>query len=136
MCDKAISGKFEFKRLFEIGLNKNGLSLTFAFFLSQGITNAAFFFNAISSQEKKTGSMNDESDNSEDDQEASPIPITSSQQLENPTLVNKSLWPAITYWLALTTPNGAPANPLVVHRALLDCGVGVTAYQVNHQVEN
>ena len=137
LCDKAISGKFEFKRLFEIGLNKNGLSLTCAFSLPQGITNAAFFFSAISSQEKKKGSINDESDNSEDDQEASPIPITSSQQLVdgNPTLVNKSLWPAITYWLALTTPNGAPANPLVVHRALLDCGVGVTANQVNNQLE-
>ena len=43
LCDKAISGKFEFKSLFEIGLNKNGLSLTFSFSLSQGITNAAFF---------------------------------------------------------------------------------------------
>ena len=95
MCDKAISGKFEFKSFFEIGLNENGLSLTCAFSLSQGITNAAFFFSAISSQEKKKGSINDESDNSEDDQEASPIPITSSQQLVdgNPTLVNKSLWP-------------------------------------------
>ena len=117
---------------------ENGLSLTCAFSLSQGITNAAFFFSAISSQEKKKGSINDGSDNSEDDQEASPIPITSSQQLVdgNPTLVNKSLWPAITYWLALTTPNGAPANPLVVHRALLGCGVGVTANQVNNQLEN
>ena len=50
----------------------------------------------------------------------------------NPTLVNKSLWPGINYWLALTTPNGAPANPLIVHRALLKCGVAVTANQVLH----
>lgn len=109
-----------------------------SFFFCQGITNAAFFFSAISTQEKKKGSINEESDDSEDDQETSSIPITSSQQLVdgNPTLVNKSLWPAITYWLALTTPNGAPANPLVVHRALLDCGVGVTANQVNHQLEH
>ncbi|KAL9960800.1 hypothetical protein ACROYT_G034302 [Oculina patagonica] len=100
-----------------------------------GITNAAFFFSAISTQEKKKGSINEESDDSEDDQETSSIPITSSQQLVdgNPTLVNKSLWPSIAYWLALTTPNGAPANPLVVHRALLDCGVGVTANQVQFQ---
>ena len=60
------------------------------------------------------------------DQETSPVPRTSSQQLVNgdPTLVDKSLWSAITY--------GAPANPLMVHRALLNCGVGVTAYQVKH----
>jgi len=61
--------------------------------LSQRITNAAFFFSAISAQEKKNGSINGESDNSEDDQEASPIPVTSSWQLVNgnTTLVNKLL---------------------------------------------
>lgn len=93
MCHKAISGKLEFKSLFEIGLHKNGLSLTFAFSLSQGITIAAFFFSAISAQEKKKGSINDESDNREDDQEASPSPVMSSQQLVdgNTTLVSKSL---------------------------------------------
>ena len=32
--------------------------------------------------------------------------------------------------LALTTSNGAPANPPVVHQALLECGMGVTANQV------
>ena len=85
-------------------------------------------------QEKKKGTINEESDDSEDDQEPSPVPRTSSQQLfdGNPTLVDKSLWPAIAYWLALTTPNGAPANPLVVHRGLLNCGVDVTAYLVKH----
>lgn len=53
LCDKTISGKFEFKSLFEIGLNKNGLSLSFAFSLSQCITDAAFFFSAISYHIKK-----------------------------------------------------------------------------------
>ena len=97
------------------------------------IPNTAFYFSAISTQEKKNGSINEESEDSEgEDDEPSPVPSTFSEQLlnGNPTRVNKSLWPAITYWLALTTPNGAPANPLVVHRALLECGVAVTANQV------
>ena len=81
----------------------------------------------------KIGSINEESEDSEvEDDELSPVPSTSSEQLldGNPTRVNKSLWPAITYWLALTTPNGALANPLGVHRALLECGMAVTTNQV------
>ena len=70
------------------------------------IPNTAFFFSAISTQEKKKGSINEESEDSEEEHDQSPVPSTFSQQWlnENPTLVNKSLWPAITYWLALTTP--------------------------------
>ena len=30
----------------------------------------------------------------------------------------------------MITPNGAPANPITVHRALLECGVDATAKQV------
>ena len=101
-------------------------------FLFTAIPNTAFFFSAISSHEKKKGSINEESEDSEEEHEPSPVPSTFSQQLldGNPTVINKSLWPGITYWLALTTPNGAPANPLVVHRALLECGMGVKATQV------
>ena len=90
-----------------------------------------FFFSAIATQEKKKGSI-EESDDSDDDGENSPVPSTQSEQMVNgnPTLVNKSLWPAINYWLALTKPNGAPENPLIVHRALLKCGVAVTVDRV------
>ena len=61
---------------------------------------------------RKKGSINEESEYSKDDQETSPIPSTLSQQLVdgNPTCVNKSLWPAIAYWLALTTPNFKSQN--------------------------
>ena len=41
----------------------------------------------------------------------------------HPALVNKKLLPAINYWIALNTPNGAPTNPITIHRALLECGV-------------
>ena len=87
----------------------------------------AFFFSAIASQEKKKGSFNentDEESSSEDE-----IPRWFSQQwLEgNLTNVNKSLCPAIAYWVALTTVNGTPASPISVHKALLNSGLEVTA---------
>ena len=79
-----------------------------------------FFFSSVATQEKKKGII-ERSDTSDDDGQRSPVPSTQSEQMVNgsPTLVNKSLWPAINYCLALTTPNGASANPLIVHRALL-----------------
>ena len=96
------------------------------------IFNAAFFFSAISTHEKKKGNVQEESEESEEEPEPSPVPSTSSEQWldGSRTRVNKLLWPSLTYWIALTSPNGAPANPLVVHRTLLECGMGVTAKQV------
>ena len=49
---------------------------------------------------------------------------------EHPTIINNKLCPSINYWIALTTPNGAPANPIVIHRALLEYGVETVAQQV------
>ena len=103
------------------------------YFLLSGIPNATFFFSAIGTQERKGNIKENENCNSDDEnQEYDSVPSTQSEQYldGSPTLVNKSLWPAISYWLALTTPNGAPANPLVVHRALLECGISVKASQV------
>ena len=82
-----------------------------------------FFFSSVATQEKKKGII-ERSDTSDDDGQRSPVPSTQSEQMVNgsPTLVNKSLWPAINYCLALTTPHGASANPLIVHRALLWSG--------------
>ncbi|KAJ7376359.1 hypothetical protein OS493_035102 [Desmophyllum pertusum] len=105
-----------------------------------GIPNVAFFFSAISTQEKKKATMYEESDDQSDqvtDEEldSSQVPSSTTQQWldGNLTSVNKSLCPAISYWVALTTPNGAPASPISVHRALLNCGVEVTANQVQFQ---
>ena len=91
-----------------------------------------FFFSAISTHEKKKGNVQEESEEGEEEPEPSPVPSTSSEQWldGSRTRVNKLLWPSLTYWIALTSPNGAPANPLVVHRTLLECGMGVTAKQV------
>ena len=38
--------------------------------------------------------------------------------------------PSVSYWIALTTPNGAPTSPLAIHRALLECRVDVFTNQV------
>ena len=132
LCDREISGLTT--QLFAAFLLKLSFSLKTNFdLIFSGIPNAAFFFSAVATQEKKKGSI-EESDDSDDDGERSLVPSTQSEQMVNgnPTLVNKSLCPAINYWLALTTPNGAPANPLIVHRALLKCGVAVTANQVSY----
>ena len=107
--------------------------LTFdAFYLCyiSGIQNVAFFFSAISSQEKRSGCINEETDN--ESSSGDDIPSSISQQwLEgNLTSINKLLCPAISYWVALTTINGAPASPISVHKALLNCGLDVTATQV------
>ncbi|CAH3146160.1 unnamed protein product [Porites lobata] len=100
------------------------------------IHNVAFFFSAIGSQEKKKGSINentDEESSSEDE-----IPSSFSQQwLEgNLTNVNKSLCSAIAYWVALTTVNGAPASPISVHKTLLNSGLEVTATQFQEGKES
>ena len=133
LCDREISGSTQLLVALEI-LKLSFMTLKNNFDWSfSGIPNAAFFFSAVATQEKKKGSI-EESDDSDDDGERSPVPSTQSEQMVNgnPTVVNKSLWPAINYWLALTTPNGAPANPLIVHRAVLKCGVAVTANQVSY----
>ena len=77
------------------------------------------FLYCYSQPREKKGSIyedTDEESSSEDE-----IPGSFSQQwLEgNLTNVNKSLCPAIAYWVALTTVNGAPASPISVHKAPL-----------------
>lgn len=101
----------------------------------------AFFFSAISAQRPPKGrgkkqpcTAEPESDDSNDEV------VTSSQVASNTsqawlsnhsTVVDEKLRPTINYWIVLTTPNGAPANPIFIHRALLDCDVETTANQVH-----
>jgi len=75
----------------------------------------------------------------EDSEESNDQTVTSSQVVstnrqewivEYRSIVDKRLSSAVVYWIALTTPNGAPANPLTVHRALHECGVETLAHQV------
>lgn len=111
---------------------------------STGIKSVAFFFSAISTQgpkkqpSKKGGGGNDEhvhGAESGDDDLITPSQVSSSASQtwvsEHPSIINGKLRPSLSYWVAVTTPNGAPANPITFHRALLECGVEATANQVN-----
>lgn len=98
----------------------------------------AFFFSAISTQTLKKSTNTREShktsqDNGSDEEDLlSQIASNASKEWveSNPTVVNRKLSPSLSYWIALATPNGAPANPLVIHRCLLECGVEPVANQV------
>ncbi|KAJ7378897.1 hypothetical protein OS493_019588 [Desmophyllum pertusum] len=109
----------------------------------QGIKSVAFFFSAISTQgpkkqpSKKGGGGNDEhvhGAESGDDDLITPSQVSSSASQtwvsEHPSIINGKLRPSLSYWVAVTTPNGAPANPITFHRALLECGVEATANQI------
>lgn len=79
---------------------------------------------------EKSGCINEETENENSSGDDIPSSITQQWLEGNLTNVNKSLCPAISYWVALTTINGAPASPISVHKALLNCGLDVTATQV------
>ena len=108
------------------------------------IKNMAFFFSAISAQgrkkskEKKKTNKDGEDSDENVDKVLTPCQVASSATQEwlakHPTVINDELRPSVEYWIALTTPNGAPANPLTIHRALLDCDVDTTAKQVHQSL--
>lgn len=43
------------------------------------------------------------------------------------TTKTKVYWPAISYWIAMQSPDGLPVSTIPVHLALLDTGMDVTA---------
>jgi len=48
--------------------------------------------------------------------------ISQKRIAEHRSIVDKKLSPAVVYWIALTTPNGVPANPLTVHEPFTNVG--------------
>ena len=102
----------------------------------------AFFFSAVATQEKRKAKSKAKAkgkEENEDSDESNDETVTSSQVAsktsqewiaEHHSIVDKKLCPAVVYWIALTPPNGAPADPLTVHRALHECGVETPAHQV------
>ena len=91
-----------------------------------------FFASAISTFESKgkgsKSNANDEQDlMSSDDEDG----VMSSQSFQHSIETNqhakeasdKKRHPAITYWIAVQSPNGAPVSPTVVQSALLNCSV-------------
>ncbi|KAK3732383.1 hypothetical protein QZH41_006440, partial [Actinostola sp. cb2023] len=98
------------------------------------VPGVAFFFSAISSREtqtkkegKKTSEQKDCADEEEDDN------IMSSQRTLGEastsstinTVVEKGRLPAISYWVAFESPNGAPISLVRMHRQLLKCEVEI-----------
>ena len=94
----------------------------------------AFFFSAVSAEEgKQSKSRRKEEEDTESDSEDEFLHSSEncSQTLAvHTTVIKKHLRPTITYWIAMTTPNGAPANPLVILKVLLECNVEASARQV------
>lgn len=103
----------------------------------------AFFFSAVGTKETRKGKRKSQTKGQEEHEysgeESNDEAISSSQVAgtttpdwisEHRSIVDKKLCPAVVYWIALTTPNGALATPLTVHRALHECGVETLASQV------
>ena len=85
-------------------------------------------------RKKKENEEEDGSDESDDNSLTSSqvAGAVSEEWISNyPSVTDEKLCPSINYWIALTTPNGAPANPLIIHRALLECGVETETQQVH-----
>lgn len=104
-----------------------------------GMKNVAFFFSAIATQclkkqrgKQKPNEEHEDSDDAEECQEVSQLGGSSSQDwlANQASIINEKMCPSISYWIVLTTPNGAPTSPLAIHRALLECRVDVFTNQV------
>ena len=101
--------------------------------------NVAFFFSAIATQrlkkqrrKQKPSEEHEDSDDVEGCEEVSQLAGSSSQDwlANHASIINEKMCPSVSYWIALTTPNGAPTSPLAIHRALLECRVDVFTNQV------
>lgn len=95
--------------------------------------NVAFFFSAITTQrlKKQRGKKKPIEDHEECDEDSQLAGSSSQDWLANhASIVNEKMCPSVSYWIALTTPNGAPTSPLAIHRALLECRVDVFTNQV------
>ena len=111
----------------------------FCFLYFSGTKNVAFFFSAISTQrlkkqrgKQKPNEEHEDSDDAEECEEVSQLGGSSSQDwlANHASIINEKMCPSVSYWIALTTPNGAPTSPLAIHRALLECRLDVFTNQV------
>ena len=100
----------------------------------------ALFFRAISAQSSKKRQGKKKGNEGKDGSDESDGNLLTSSQVASavseewisnyPSVINEKLCPSINHWIALTTTNGAPANPLI-KRALLECGVETETQQVH-----
>ena len=86
----------------------------------------AFFFSAISAQgpskskgKKQASAPEPEGDDCSNDEVLTSQVASNTSPVwlaDHSTVVDEKLRPTINYWIALTTPNGAPASPIFIHR--------------------
>ena len=89
------------------------------------VRGVAFFYSAISTFESRNTSANNDKDemgSSEDEDEGSPTP---SQLLAGSGGKKKKLHPAVSYWIAIQSANGAHVSPRAIHSALTTCEVEI-----------
>lgn len=79
----------------------------------------SFFFSAISTSKLQAPKQDGDDLRNDDSNEET---VVSASQLSS---VDQKIFPAITYWAACQTPNGAAVNPLKLQQALVKCGVEV-----------
>ena len=94
----------------------------------------AFFFSSIATQDSKRKKQKIEDDNysdSDENEESLQSSAPPASYEAHSVVKKKNLRAVIWYWLALTKPNGVPANPLLVLRSLIECGVEADARQVS-----
>lgn len=80
------------------------------------IKGVAFFLSSVSVLERNAKEK--EPDGAENGHEETELPQTTK---------TKIYWPAISYWIAMQSPDGLRVNTVPVHSALLETGMDVTA---------
>ena len=76
----------------------------------------AFFFSSVAVLERKA---KNKEPNDEDDEEDETEDLKSTKK--------KVYWPAISYWIAVQSPDGVQVSTVPVHSALLNTGMEITA---------
>lgn len=97
------------------------------------IPNVVFFFSAISVFDDKNKKSASEDNVETVESEQSLLSETNSSQSTTvyESAVRKKRYPAISYWIAVTSKNGAPVRDLSLRKALLKCNVEIDAKTVS-----
>ena len=82
--------------------------------IKTNVSGVAFFFSSVAVLERRIKSKK-RKENSEDEED------------EENERSEKTYWPAITYWIAVQSPNGMRVSTVPLHAALLHTGMEVTA---------
>ena len=98
----------------------------------------SFFLSSISTSESNAGKRKKKKESNtgrDDDWETEDADETTllSQGANVVALANKKIYPAVSYWIACQTRNGAMASHHSIQSALLKCGLEVTATRTSRK---